>query len=182
MSELGELEEIDFSWIDQFEVYKHYYLEDIETIHVHYAYLNNNQEIIKMNQEQIILQSPNLLSKEEITNLSSRNNILDNKKYRLFSILQFNIDVEPKDLHNFLQENDDEKSKETKEKKCDFLHMFEKIQDIRFNKSIGIFHDLNEIILFFEEPEIKATKKHKYTKRFLLNKLMKHRKTKKKCT
>lgn len=178
-SEFGELEEIDFSWIDQFEIYKHYYLEDIETIHVHYAYLNDKQEIIKMNQEQIILQSPNLFSKEEITNLATRNNVLDDKKYRLFSILQFNIDVEPKDLHEFLQ---DEKENLKEKKSHDFLHMFEKIQDIPFKKSIGMFHDLNEIIFFFEEPEVKPTKKHKYTKRFLLSKLMKHRKTKKKWT
>ena len=174
-SEFGELEEIDFSWIDQFEIYKHYYLEDIETIHVHYAYLNEKQEIIKMNQEQIILQNLNLLSKEEVTTLVSRNHVLDNKKYRLFSILKFNIDIQPNELHNFLQ---DEKER----KNHDFLQMFEKIEDIPFNKSIGMFHDLNEITLFFEEPEIKHTKKHKYTKRFLLNKLMKHRKTKKKWT
>lgn len=175
-SELGELEEIDFSWIDQFEVYKHYYLEDIETIHVHYAYLNDKQEIIKMNQEQIILETPNLLSKEELASLVARNNVLDNKKYRLFSILKFNINIEPKDLHNFLQEDEKEK------RPHDFLHVIEKIESITFNKSIGMFHDLNEITLFFEDAEIKHTKKHKYTKRFLLNKLMKHRKTKKKWT
>jgi hypothetical protein len=175
-SEFGELEEIDFSWIDQFEAYKHYYLEDIETIHVHYAYLNDKQEIIKMNQEQIILQTPNLLSKEELTDLVARNNVLDNKKYRLFSIMKFNINIEPKDLHNFLQQDENEK------KTYDFLHVIEKIEPIIFNKSIGMFHDLNELTLFFEDAEIKPTKKHKYTKRYLLNKLMKHRKTKKKWT
>lgn len=175
----SELEEIDFSWIDQFEVYKHYYLEDIETLHVHYAYLNEKQEIVKMNQEQILLQTPNLFSKEELINLATRNTILDNKKYKLFSILQFNIDVEPKDLHSFLEEKEE---KDSSKKPHDFLHMFENPQDIPFKKSIGMFHDLNELILFFEEPQIKPTKKHKYTKRFLLNKLMKHRKTKKKWT
>lgn len=168
-----ELEEIDFSWIDEFEPYKHYYLQDVETIHVHCAYLNQNQEIIKMNQEQIVLQNPNILSKEELSNIINKNNFLNDKKYILFSILKFNIDILPTHLHNFLEKNNPNN--------YDFLHIVENIDSsIEFKKCIGMFHDLNEITLFFQEfQEGPAKKKHKYTKRFLMNKLAKHRKTKK---
>ena len=176
-SELEEFEEIDFSWIDDFDAmekpYEHYYLEDIQTIHVHFAYLNQNQEIIKMNQENVILQRPNILSKEELITLINKNNILNDKKYKLFSILKFNIDLDPIHLNNFLKKQDTSVN-------YNFLHVIKNIDNIKFNKSIGMFHDLNEIMLFFEDYGTKN--KHKYTKRFLFNKLnqMKHRKTKKK--
>ena len=80
IDELEELEDIDFSWLDEFEntelKYKHYYLEDNYYIRINLVYLNSSCEIVKMKQEKVILQSLNLLSKEELIQLINHHYLL----------------------------------------------------------------------------------------------------------
>jgi len=181
--ELEELEDIDFSWLDDFDnentelKYQHYYLEDNYSIRINFVYLNALCEIVKMKQENVMLQSVNLLSKEELIQLINNHSFLHEKKYKVFSILKFNLDLEPRYLNNFL--------KKTRTNENDlgsqYLHVIHKIGPIQFNKTIGLFQDLNEIVLFFEEDlgvkELDVKKKRKFTKR-AIQKWLKHRKTK----
>ena len=182
IEELEELEEIDFSWLNEFEdielKYQHYYLEDIHSIRINFVYLNSLCEIVQMKQENHILQSLNLLSKEELIGLINNHSFLNDKKYKVFSILKFNLDLEPKHLNNFLKKT----KKDNIGIGTQYLHVIKKIGAIPFNKTIGMFQDLNEIVLFFEEDlgDIKKEdiiKKRKYTKR-AIQKWLKHRKTK----
>lgn len=183
MSMTEELEEIDFSWLDEFEntelKYQHYYLEDIHSIRINFVYLNSLCEIVQMKQEKLILQSLNLLSKEELIELINNHSFLNEKKYKIFSILKFNLDLDPKHLNNFLKKT--KKDKDDIEIGTQYLHIIKKIAPIPFNKTIGMFQDLNEIVLFFEEDlgekKIDIAKKRKYTKR-AIKKWLKHRNTK----
>ena len=184
--ELEELEELDFSWLDEFENtelnYQHYYLEDNHSVRINLVYLNSLCEIVKMKQEKVMLQSVNLLSKEELIQLINHHSFLHEKKYKVFSILKFNLDLEPRHLHNFLKKTKTKVTTNDNELGSQYLHVIHKIATIQFNKTIGLFQDLNEIVLFFEEDigsdkELDIKKKRKFTKR-AIQKWLKHRKTK----
>ena len=78
--------------------------------------------------------------------------ILINKNHKLISVLQYNIDLEPEDVLNYL------KYKE----KYNFLTIVSKISDILWNDTISIFKNLNSLhIVYYEEP----TKKSSNTKK-----------------
>ena len=69
----------------------------------------------------------------------------------MISVLQYNIDLEPEDVLNYL------KYKE----KYNFLTVVSKVNDILWNDTINIFKNLNSLhIVYYEEP-IKENKQYK---------------------
>ena len=88
------LEDIDTSWLEEFnnldKEYKDYYTEELDTIKIHYIYINKNNEIERVIEDKLILKTPGLLSKEEI--ISMNNNFLD-KQNKSEYLLNDKIDV-----------------------------------------------------------------------------------------
>lgn len=158
MNELNaDLFELDTSWLDEFEKtdnnYKSYYAEDIAFINLHCIYINNFNEITKVHEEKILFKSPGLLTREEVLGLIKRNAFLHNTKYSLLSILKFNINIEPINLKTFLR------SKDTSLKIGNhFLQPIKNIDSISFDKTIGMFQDINDLfIIFYNKNDIKNT-------------------------
>jgi hypothetical protein len=156
------IDELDLSWIQEFEnldkEYKNYYTEDINFIKIHSIYVNNDS-IDKIKEDIIILKSPGILQKEELLRIIKNNSFSNQIKYSLLSILKFNINIEPQNLKTFLR------TKNTNIGSL-FLQSIKNIDSIKFEKSISLFHDINEIIIIFHH---KINNKSIGTKKIFIN-------------
>lgn len=140
------LEDLDTSWLEDFEKidseYKSYYNENQLYVRIHLIYVNQNNEIFKIREQKHFFVRPNTISKEELIAIIKTNSLSSNKLYSLLSILKFNIDIQPQDLKSFLKPNyiNDR-----------FLQSIKHIDNIVFDKSISIFHDINALFILFYE-------------------------------
>lgn len=153
----NEFAELDSSWIEEFKhfdnEYKNYYAEDISLINVHSIYINNNNEIVKIKKEKLSLKTHGILDKDELLTIIKRNSIFLNIKYSLLSILNFNMNIEPVNLTNFLKNKDTNANIGSL-----FLHTNNHIDSIKFDKSILMFHDINNLTIIFVEKILKNKK------------------------
>jgi len=178
-NEHDNIEDLDLSWIQDFEKidneYKNYYTEEISFIRIHSIYLNLNNEIDKMREEKVLLKTPGILLKEELLSIIKHNSFSNQIKYSLLSILKFNINLEPIHLKTFLRNKNDSIGNT-------FLQSIKNIDSIKFDKTISMFHDINEILIIFY-PKISENtpeqKDHNRTKKIFINSNTK-KKTKKK--
>ncbi len=160
-------------WIKEFKKidkdYQDYYLDNLIILKISYVYIDKNNDIVKVKNDKIVLNEYNVLSKEELIKILKRNTINDNIKYTLLSILKYNIDLEPNEIKNFINEcemNIDDNYLDIER----FLKPITFFDNIIFKKSISMFQDLNELIIVFHEDCIKEKKtKHNITKRVLIN-------------
>ena len=143
-----DLFELDTSWVDEFDKndneYKSYYNEEITFINLHCIYINKNSEISKVHEEKILFKTPGTLSREEVIGLIKRNTFCDNMKYSLLSILKFNINIEPINLKTFIKTKDTSLNIGNH-----FLQSITNIDTICFDKSIGMFHDINDLLIIY---------------------------------
>ena len=148
MNNSNTIEDLDFTWIDDFEKidkeYKHYYTEELTFIKVNSIYVNRNNDIEKLREEQFLLKTPGFLQKEELIGIIKHNSFLNQMKYSVLSILKFNLNIEPVHLKTFLR---------TKNANVGglFLQSVKNIDTIKFEKSISMFHDINELFIIFHE-------------------------------
>jgi hypothetical protein len=160
----NDITDLDTSWLQEFDKieneYKNYYCEPLEFINMNCIYLNNENEITYLHEEKIIFNSPGLLSREEMIGLIKRNSYFNDSKYALLSILVFNINIEPENLKTFLRSN--------KKNGSAFLKSVKNIDSITFDKSISMFHDINNLCLIFYEKEHDINKKNSVTKKVII--------------
>jgi len=164
-------EELDTSWLHEFEKidkeYNTYYTEDLLFVRVNYVYVNTCQEITNLGEDKYIFKTPNVLTKEDLIGLIKRNNIVNNKKYSLLSILKYNINIEPHNLKTFFRS----KNKHIGQT---FLQSVKHIDNIVFDKTISMFQDLNNIMIIFIEKDTstdrnKSNNLYNVTKRIYIN-------------
>ncbi len=158
-----EVLDIDSSWLDEYEKiakdYDMFYAEDLSFIKIHYIYINDENEIEKIKEENVLLKTPGLLTRDNLITIIKSNSIFNFHKYSLLSILKYNINMNPIHLKNFLK---------TKNPKAgfQFLHSINHIENIKFDKSITFFHDINELIILFHQKSLNkhivCTKKNKH--------------------
>jgi hypothetical protein len=145
-----ELENIDSSWIEEFEnldkEYKDYYTEDLAVINIHCIYVNKADEIERVLENKLILKTPGIVSKEEILGLIKHNMICNEVKYSLLYILKFNINLEPIYLKNFVRSKEPLISIGNQ-----FIQSIKNIDEIKLDKSISMFHDLNDLLIIFHD-------------------------------
>jgi hypothetical protein len=99
----------------------------------------------------------NSISREEIIEILKKKSVDDDKKYSLLSILKYNIVLEPDDIKIYLNSRNVNP----------YLYVVKNIDAITFNKSIHMFHDLNDLILiFYEKSAVHAANN---TKKIYLN-------------
>ena len=164
-------EELDTSWLHEFEKidkeYNTYYTEDLLFVRVNYVYVNTSQEITNLGEDKYIFKTPNILTKEDLIGLIKRNNIVNNKKYSLLSILKYNINIEPHNLKTFFRS----KNKYIGQT---YLQSVKHIDNIVFDKTISMFQDLNNIMIIFIEKDTstdrnKSNNLYNVTKRIYIN-------------
>jgi hypothetical protein len=150
-----EFEELDTSWINEFEEldkdFNSYYKEELSFIRINYIYINTQNEIVNISEENCLFKKPGMLSKEELIGLIKHNSFNNAIKYSLLSLLKYNIDFEPINLKTFLRSNDKNIGK-------NYLKSITNIDNIFFEQSISLFHDLNNLfIIFIEKGNEKST-------------------------
>lgn len=128
-------------------------------------------EIEKIKFENFLMSTPNYILRDEIIGILKRNSIIDNIRYKLLSILKYNVELEPCDIPLFLKNK----------LNPSFLMVNKNIDSIKFEKTINTFQDLNElIIIFYENPELKSNNNNSITKKIYLRSITNHKKTTKK--
>ena len=70
-----------------------------------------------------------------------KNTYYNKKQYTILSILKFAVNLEPYEIKNFLKNN------ENNNENTNFLQIIKNIDTIHFEKSINMFHDLNDLII-----------------------------------
>lgn len=154
---------LDDDWICNFEkndkLYKDFYKDDVYFINLHIIYVNKNNEIEKLKQEIFLMSLPNCVTRNEVLGIIKKNLNDNNISYSLFSILKYNINIDTEDIQNFLKVSDLETYYD------DFLYTIKNIDSIKFEKTISIFHDLNDLIFIFNETK----KGNNITKKVILN-------------
>lgn len=166
------IDELDTDWIENFnkidEEFKNYYCEDLPFVKINSLYINSENEIDMVKEEKIILKTPSLLSKEELLQIIKQNCFISGQKYSLLGILKYNIDIEPKNLkHLFKYQTNKNESNQL------FLTSLKNIDDIKFEKSITMFHDINQLFILFHQlicvPKSSTnTLNHNFTKKVFI--------------
>jgi hypothetical protein len=160
---------LDTSWISDFEKidkdYETFYLEDLQYVNLTILYINNVNEISKIKEEKFFMKTPNVISREEIIGILKRNNNQNKKTFHMMTILKYNIDLEPLEVRKFLLEKDKDKGKIDASQ---YLSVIKFVDEIHWNKSITMFHNINNLyIIFYENVD---TQKENNTKNNAKNK------------
>ena len=164
---------LDDDWINNFEntdkLYKDFYKDDLYYVNLRVIYINRENEIDKLKQESFLMSKPNHINHEEILQILKKNSIDNDKKYSLLSILKYNIILEPVDVKFYLNEQNVQ----------EYLSVIKNIDSVVFDKSISMFHDLNDLILIFYEKslELKKPDPNNTTKKIYLRSLSSNKRT-----
>jgi hypothetical protein len=171
-----EYNNLDDEWINNFEktdrLYQDFYKDDLYYVNLRVIYINRDNEIDKIKHDTFLLTNPNIISREEIIGILKMNSTDNQTKYTLLSILRYNILLEPDEVKNYLINNEIQ----------DYLSVIKNIDTITFDKSISMFHDLNDIIFIFYEKSNNIVKRdpNNTTKKIYLRSLNTNKKTIKK--
>lgn len=162
--------DLDDEWINDFEntdkLYQDFYKDDLYYINLRVIYVNRENEIDKVKHESFLLSNKNIISENEILGMLKKNSIDNERKYALLSILRYNIILEPDDVKKYLLNKENQ----------NYLSVIKNIDDIIFQKSITMFHDLNDIIVIFYEKSTEFVKNNN-TKKIYLRSLNTNKKT-----
>jgi len=157
--------ELNDDWISEFEktdkLYQDFYRDDLYYINLKLIYVNRANEIEKIKQESFLMSIPNFISREEILQIL-KNSSQDNEiNYSLLSILRYNNTLEVDDIKNFIMYPNED---------TNFLTIIKNIDTISFEKTINMFHDLNDLILIFYEKsqELKKINPNNSTKKIYI--------------
>ena len=141
---------LDTNWIDEFEEdskYSDFYTELLPNIKCYFVYVNRQHKITNIREDKIELDETNIIKKEKLLYIIKNNIIRDDIKYKLLSLLIYNIDLTSHDLRNYL-----EKEPLARNMEHSFLHSMKYLDDIKLTESITLFHDINSLyFVFFEE-------------------------------
>lgn len=145
------MDNLDTSWIEteekMFNNNENCIREPLSDIALFFIYVNDNDEIEKITREIEDLDNGcNVITKERILQIVQTKRHIDaGKKYRLFDILSFQIDVEPEKLKSFADLDN------MAELENVFLKSVPIFNEIVCESSIFIFHDINSLYFIFKE-------------------------------
>jgi hypothetical protein len=178
------IEKLDDNWIQQFEntdkLYMDFYKDDLYYVTLRIIYVNIHSEIDKIKQESFLMSKPNYITQEEILGLLKKHSVDSDRRYSLLSILRYNVDLESEDVPHYLANNDTNDTNDPQTIfNSSYLSVIKHIDTIKFEKSINMFHDLNDIILIFYEKsdELKKRNINNTTRKIYLRKHLSAKKT-----
>jgi uncharacterized protein involved in tolerance to divalent cations len=108
--------------------------------------VNHTDEIEKMSKEMDVLKMIQIALVRRILRIIQQKRHIDSaKKYRLFDLLSFQIDLESENLQSFVDLDNDDELKNV------FLKSVPIFDEIKCALSIFIFHDINSLYFIFKE-------------------------------
>ena len=167
-------DDIDDSWIKEFkekeDAYNDFYKEETRSIRLYFLYVNTSNTLESIKSDALFLEEKGVVTKDQLISIIKRNQHSNTVKYRLLSLIKFNIDIEPCDVLSFVDGTD---------KNSDGFTTSERyLNDIKFQDTICMFQDLNSLFFVFYEDNRKRP--HSTTKKIVMNSGM--RKTRRKRT
>ena len=153
----------------QEEDYKSFYKENVDIVKIFYTYVDSDNKIYYVKKDNLLIEN-NKINRNELIYILKKNKQNNKKNHKLISVLQYNIDLEPEEVLNYL------KYKEN----YNFLTVVSKVNDILWNDTISIFKNLNSLhVIYYEEP----VKKSNNTKKvYIRNRKLKRKKHTRKRT
>jgi len=146
--------DIDMSWIREYSrihsVQQIMNREEIDSIVIQTIYMNTNLEIKKIDKETLKLEDTNshnannkrCITKEQLLQIVQTKKVIEKTKYKLFDMLLFTIDLDPKDIQKYVNGECSEIA---------HLKSIPIIDDLVILPSLFIFHSLHTFFLFFTE-------------------------------
>ena len=156
LPELPELQyknndlELDADWIKEYELddekYKHFYKEEVASINYYCIYIDATNSIIKIKKnKQLIIK--NTINKEQLFYILQKNSTDNHTKFKLSSILKYNIELEPENITKFINAKyknitqDREDNPQFQEIKT--------IDDITYEDTINILQEINALFIIY---------------------------------
>ncbi len=172
MSEEFEFEEEKEDWLEKIKkndiLYNDFYSEEPKSVKINYLYINSQNELVNIKQENILLTNKKVL-KDNLLFLLKTHNSHDDKKYNVTNMIKYNIDIFPEDIYSFLKNPKD----------YNFIEQHNHIKDLTWRNTINLFQDMNSLYIFYSEKK-KSLKKRQTKKRIFIRKDIKKNKTRKK--
>ncbi len=169
-----EDEKLDTEWIDDFKkkecMYNDFYKEPVTSISIFLLYIDKNNELEHLNTDKCLLSDDGSIKRDVIISFIKRYQHFISTNYKLLSLIKYNINLEPSDIYDFVNEDINISDKR-------FIQSEKYLNDIHFDESIHMFQDLNALFfIFYEEKSSKQSRSDmQMTKRV---KLTSHHKTK----
>jgi hypothetical protein len=134
----------DSSWIETFEElekdYQRFYKETVETINLFFVYVNKSNNVENVIQDKLLLEN-STINKLTLLDIIRTNNVKNDIKYKLISMLKYNITLSPEEIKPFVFDELDET----------YLESISTIDDLHFDETITILNDLNCLYFIFYE-------------------------------
>jgi hypothetical protein len=165
-------EELDTRWIEQFKNdecnYNHFYKEPNTSIMLYMLYIKD-KEIIHVATNRCLLENGEL-TRERIISLIKHYQTREVVKYKLLSLLRYNIDLNPDEINDFVNDEINDR----------FMTAEKYLNNIQYKDSINMFQDLNALYFIYESthtPEVlnhtKKIKLHTKNHKTMRNKHLK---------
>jgi hypothetical protein len=136
-----EDESIDLDFIEEFDKtmmqYRDFYKENVETIKVKFFYINKENRLEKIKNDDLILKTQNKITCGELIKILKNNNNVMSKYYKISSMCLYNVSIEADHIEKIKEE--------------DFLVNINHINDVIIEPTINILQDLNELLIVFKE-------------------------------
>ena len=157
------------TWLEEFKKkenpYNQFYKTNLSFINIILIHVNQQQEIVHLKTQKIYI-TKNIFNKNDFFTILKNNLTFNNKRYFFDSCIQYNFTLNPEDVQHYLKNYD----------LYDFINTIHSIDDIYFEKTIEIFHNMNTLyFLFVEENTKKNTTRKVYIKKSLKNKTRRKR-------
>ena len=146
---------IEESWLKNFkhqDKKKHCSIFDIKLF---FLYVNSDKELEYLKEGSTYILQSNIFDKKDIIQNIKENQYIHRKKYKLISLLKFNIDIDIENLEDFISDTHDK----------NYMEALNNLDDVIFNNNCAIFNDQNNLFFVFIEDEgnNNTTKKIKFT-------------------
>jgi len=159
----------DCEWINTIKkddkLYNDFYQVETKCIKVYCLYINENKELVHVNKDNMDL-NDKILIKSRLISLLKSNSSYNERKYKIMSVLKYNIDIFPEDIPYFIKNPNE----------YDFLQSNKKLNDIKWRDSIDLFQDMNSLYIIYSE-KTKNKLNRKQTRKIYIDK--KRKKTRK---
>ena len=137
--------EIDESWTHEFRdkegPYNCFYKAATISVKLFFLYVGCDGELASIKSERVMLDAENLLKRDTLCGTIKKKELCDGVRYKIISLLRFNIDAEPEHALDMLD----------RAVPTDYTYDVSYMSDIRFQDTITSFHDLNSIFFLFQE-------------------------------
>lgn len=141
---------MDYKWIEDFQNNNNalFYKEKVESIQLYIFYINKNKVLDVIKKELLILDNNNITSNFLISVIKKKKT-LNSKNYILDAIFKSNLNINQKEVLDFINDKYDDNTYDNFFKKINYNN------DIYFEDTITILQDMNNLILFFIEKNDK---------------------------